>query len=296
MKVFYATYLVSFYIYLSLVTASPVRPGSTTLSPVSESQARAFNAPRARNVTSEAVPVPLSTGASETGTEEQASSEAAPTQASAALSEGQATPKISATATETQDATEAQATSEAQTTSETQTTSESQPTSETQPPSETSVSVTEMTSAAPEMTGTATENQAAPQTTTVVAESQAAPEMTSAASRMASQSEASPTQAEASPQETMGSSPSSSPSISEDGPNSETHRVHKASPKQGNLCKTGDSYCCDEKDGKNTCIKSRTSCDQKVICCNNDNGYQFCMGDINFNMPITFNIDVDLDF
>lgn len=242
MKVFYATYLVSFYFYLSLVTASPVRPGSTTLSPVAESQARAFNAPRARNVTSEAVPVPLSTGSAETGTEEQASSEATPTQASAALSEGQATPEISATATETQDASETQASSEAQTTSESQT-------SETQTTSETSVSVTEMTSAAPEMTGTATENQAAPQITAAATESQAAPEMTSTASGMASQSEASPTQAEASPQETMGSSPSPSPSVSEEAPNSEAHRVHKASPKQGNLCKTGDSYCCDEKDG-----------------------------------------------
>ncbi|EFE45111.1 serine-threonine rich protein, putative [Trichophyton verrucosum HKI 0517] len=247
MKFFYATYLVSFYFYLSLVTASPVRPGSTTLSPVAESQARAFNAPRARNVTSEAVPVPLSTGAAETGTEEQASSEATPTQASAALSEGQATPEISATATETQDASETQAASEAQTTSESQT-------SETQTPSETSVSVTDMTSAAPEMTGTATENQAASQMTAAATESQAAPEMTSAASGMASQSEASPTQAEASPQETMGSSPSPSPSVSEDASNSEAHRVHKASPKQGNLCKTGDSYCCDEKDGSMSSI------------------------------------------
>ncbi|EGD99035.1 hypothetical protein TESG_06395 [Trichophyton tonsurans CBS 112818] len=286
MKVFYAAYLVSFYFYLSLVTASPVRPGSTTLSPVVEAQARAFNAPRARNVTSEAVPVPLSTGAAETGTEEQASSEATPTQASAAISEGQATPEISASATGTQAASAAQ------------TATEIQPTTEPQPSSETPVTVTEMTSAAPEMTGTATENQAVPQMTAAATESQAAPGMTSAASGMASQSEASPTQAEASPQETMGSSPSPSPSpsISEEAPNSETHRVHKASPKQGNLCKTGDSYCCDEKDGKNTCIKSRTSCDQKVICCNNDNGYQFCMGDINFNMPITFNIDMDIDF
>ncbi|GBF63835.1 hypothetical protein TMEN_6497 [Trichophyton mentagrophytes] len=289
MKVFYAAYLVSFYFYLSLVTASPVRPGSTTLSPVAESQARAFSAPRARNVTSEAVPVPLSTGAAETGTEEQASSEATPTQASAAISEGQATPEISASATGTQAASAAQTTTEIQPT-------ETETTTEPQSSSETSVTVTEMTSAAPEMTGTATENQAVPQMTAAATESQAASGMTSAASGMASQSEASPTQAEASPQETMGSSPSPSPSISEEAPNSETHRVHKASPKQGNLCKTGDSYCCDEKDGKNTCIKSRTSCDQKVICCNNDNGYQFCMGDINFNMPITFNIDVDIDF
>ncbi|EEQ29561.1 uncharacterized protein MCYG_02380 [Microsporum canis CBS 113480] len=82
-------------------------------------------------------------------------------------------------------------------------------------------------------------------------------------------------------------------SSSEDELLSGTHRVHKASPEQGNLCKTGDSYCCNEEHGKNTCVKSRTSCEQKVICCNNDHGYQFCMGDINFNMPITFNINFD---
>ncbi|KAM5442778.1 hypothetical protein MferCBS31731_002164 [Microsporum ferrugineum] len=111
-------------------------------------------------------------------------------------------------------------------------------------------------------------------------------EMSPSAAVIPSQPESS-AQAEALPEEDVESS------SSEDELLSGTHRVHKASPEQGNLCKTGDSYCCNEEHGKNTCVKSRTSCEQKVICCNNDHGYQFCMGDINFNMPITFNINFD---
>ncbi|RSL83172.1 hypothetical protein CEP52_016786 [Fusarium oligoseptatum] len=59
---------------------------------------------------------------------------------------------------------------------------------------------------------------------------------------------------------------------------------------QSNLCSAGNPYCC-TSDGKggNVCSNSST-CEQTVICCNNNNGYQICIGDIDFNMPITINI------
>ncbi|EFR04365.1 hypothetical protein MGYG_07373 [Nannizzia gypsea CBS 118893] len=79
-------------------------------------------------------------------------------------------------------------------------------------------------------------------------------------------------------------------------PHRKTHHVQKARPEQGNLCQTGESYCCNEEDGKNVCNKSGVSCDQTVVCCNNYDGNQFCMGDINFNMPITFNFDLNFDY
>ncbi|KAJ4307582.1 hypothetical protein N0V84_012629 [Fusarium piperis] len=78
------------------------------------------------------------------------------------------------------------------------------------------------------------------------------------------------------------------------------------STSQSNLCSAGNPYCCtsDGKGGKsldrlfdtrhscfsgNVCSNSST-CEQTVICCNNNNGFQICIGDIDFNMPITINI------
>ncbi|KAJ4183319.1 hypothetical protein NW755_009810 [Fusarium falciforme] len=59
---------------------------------------------------------------------------------------------------------------------------------------------------------------------------------------------------------------------------------------QTNLCSAGKPYCC-TSDGKggNVCSNS-AACEQTVICCNNNNGYQICIGDMDFNMPITINI------
>ncbi|RKL08602.1 hypothetical protein BFJ68_g9396 [Fusarium oxysporum] len=47
-------------------------------------------------------------------------------------------------------------------------------------------------------------------------------------------------------------------------------------------------------------LKKSTKCaisdscnnDSKVICCNNNNGYQMCIGEIDFNMPVTININI----
>jgi len=30
-----------------------------------------------------------------------------------------------------------------------------------------------------------------------------------------------------------------------------------------------------------------------IICCNNNNGYQMCIGEIDFNMPVTINININ---
>ncbi|KAF4980043.1 hypothetical protein FZEAL_3905 [Fusarium zealandicum] len=61
---------------------------------------------------------------------------------------------------------------------------------------------------------------------------------------------------------------------------------------QTNMCSNGSPYCCtSDGNGGHTCQNSKT-CTQTVICCNNNNGYQICMGDIDFNMPITININL----
>ncbi|KAK2820076.1 hypothetical protein FQN49_007746 [Arthroderma sp. PD_2] len=122
------------------------------------------------------------------------------------------------------------------------------------------------------------------QTSEPAVQSQMAPEPSPSTAEMPHQG---------SPPSEMAPSPSPSQNAVQGVP---SQQGHHPTPGQGNLCRTGDSFCCDEKHGKNSCIKSHTSCDQKVICCNNDNGYQFCVGDINFNMPITFDIDIDIDF
>ncbi|KAM0426123.1 hypothetical protein ACHAPT_008754 [Fusarium lateritium] len=59
---------------------------------------------------------------------------------------------------------------------------------------------------------------------------------------------------------------------------------------QSNLCSAGNPYCC-TSDGKGGHVCSNSSaCEQTVICCNNNNGFQICIGDLDFNMPITINI------
>ncbi|KAK2732656.1 hypothetical protein FQN57_002586 [Myotisia sp. PD_48] len=59
---------------------------------------------------------------------------------------------------------------------------------------------------------------------------------------------------------------------------------------QTNNCQTGIPYCCSTESGKHNCVKSAVNCQQQVICCNNNFGFQMCIGDIDFNMPITINI------
>ncbi|KAH7119356.1 hypothetical protein B0J13DRAFT_568666 [Dactylonectria estremocensis] len=65
---------------------------------------------------------------------------------------------------------------------------------------------------------------------------------------------------------------------------------------QSNQCTSGTPFCC-SNDGKGgqVCSHSTTTCKSTVICCNNNNGFQICMGDINFNMPVTININIDMD-
>ncbi|PGH16808.1 hypothetical protein AJ79_01452 [Helicocarpus griseus UAMH5409] len=65
-------------------------------------------------------------------------------------------------------------------------------------------------------------------------------------------------------------------------------------PTQSNQCSTGVPYCCSTEGGSNNCVGSVVNCEQTVICCNNNFGYQVCMGDIDFNMPINIDIDIDL--
>ncbi|KAN0082046.1 hypothetical protein V8E54_003344 [Elaphomyces granulatus] len=62
---------------------------------------------------------------------------------------------------------------------------------------------------------------------------------------------------------------------------------------QSNQCSTGVPYCCSpNSSGGNNCVQSDVSCNQQVICCNNNVGMQLCIGGIDFNMPITFNINI----
>ncbi|KAN0075884.1 hypothetical protein V8E54_007154 [Elaphomyces granulatus] len=62
---------------------------------------------------------------------------------------------------------------------------------------------------------------------------------------------------------------------------------------QINQCNSGTPFCCSPTDsGGHNCVKSDVSCDQTVICCNNNGGVQLCMGgtNINIDMPININI------
>ncbi|KAH6867779.1 hypothetical protein B0T10DRAFT_524179 [Thelonectria olida] len=59
---------------------------------------------------------------------------------------------------------------------------------------------------------------------------------------------------------------------------------------QSTLCSAGSPYCCiSDGNGGHVC-QNTTACTQTVICCNNNNGFQICIGDLDFNMPITINI------
>jgi len=59
---------------------------------------------------------------------------------------------------------------------------------------------------------------------------------------------------------------------------------------QSNACMTGIQYCCNAEGKGHACKKSTVSCTQIVICCNNAYGVQTCLGDINFNGPVTLQI------
>ncbi|KAM6513893.1 hypothetical protein FALCPG4_015090 [Fusarium falciforme] len=68
-----------------------------------------------------------------------------------------------------------------------------------------------------------------------------------------------------------------------------------SSTQQTALCSSGSSYCCVE-DGKggNVCSFSNScNSDAKIICCNNSGGFQMCIGEIDFNMPVTINININ---
>ncbi|KAF5026940.1 hypothetical protein F66182_970 [Fusarium sp. NRRL 66182] len=72
--------------------------------------------------------------------------------------------------------------------------------------------------------------------------------------------------------------------------NTNTKGCETGSNTQTNACSSGDPYCCvADGNGGQTCSISN-SCNAKIICCNNNNGYQMCIGDVNFNMPITINL------
>ncbi|KAF4959416.1 hypothetical protein FSARC_10741 [Fusarium sarcochroum] len=64
------------------------------------------------------------------------------------------------------------------------------------------------------------------------------------------------------------------------------------STSQTNACSSGTPYCCTtEGNGVQTCSNSEV-CTTKIICCNNNNGFQMCIGEIDFNAPVTININV----
>ncbi|RFU79337.1 hydrophobin [Trichoderma arundinaceum] len=59
---------------------------------------------------------------------------------------------------------------------------------------------------------------------------------------------------------------------------------------QTNACSGGNPYCCSSNgNGGHTCSNT-TACTETIICCNNNNGFQICIGDLDFNVPITINI------
>ncbi|SPJ75677.1 related to hydrophobin [Fusarium torulosum] len=61
---------------------------------------------------------------------------------------------------------------------------------------------------------------------------------------------------------------------------------------QGNACSSGTQFCCTtNSDGTQSCANSEV-CNAKIICCNNNNGFQMCIGEVDFNAPVTININV----
>ncbi|KAL6904238.1 hydrophobin 1 [Trichoderma evansii] len=58
---------------------------------------------------------------------------------------------------------------------------------------------------------------------------------------------------------------------------------------QTNACSAGNPYCCSASNSGGHVCANTTACDQKVICCNNQNGFQICIGEIDFNAPVTIN-------
>ncbi|KAL5095329.1 hypothetical protein Trisim1_000105 [Trichoderma cf. simile WF8] len=59
---------------------------------------------------------------------------------------------------------------------------------------------------------------------------------------------------------------------------------------QVNACSAGSPYCCSsDGNGGQTCSNT-TACTETIICCNNNNGFQICIGDLDFNVPITINV------
>ncbi|KAF9775699.1 hypothetical protein IL306_006178 [Fusarium sp. DS 682] len=61
---------------------------------------------------------------------------------------------------------------------------------------------------------------------------------------------------------------------------------------QGNVCSLGTQFCCTtDANGVQTCTDSKI-CNAKVICCNNNNGFQMCIGEVDFNAPMTININI----
>ncbi|KAI8649444.1 hypothetical protein LRP88_11383 [Fusarium phalaenopsidis] len=61
---------------------------------------------------------------------------------------------------------------------------------------------------------------------------------------------------------------------------------------QGNYCSSGTQYCCTtDANGVQTCDNSEV-CNAKIICCNNNSGFQMCIGEIDFNAPVTININI----
>ncbi|KAF2670212.1 hypothetical protein BT63DRAFT_439292 [Microthyrium microscopicum] len=66
-----------------------------------------------------------------------------------------------------------------------------------------------------------------------------------------------------------------------------------SSNQQSNQCSSGVPYCCSpDGDGGHNCENSAVNCKQTVICCNNGGGMQLCLGNIDFNMPITLNVNM----
>ncbi|KAF3070103.1 hypothetical protein CFAM422_006806 [Trichoderma lentiforme] len=64
---------------------------------------------------------------------------------------------------------------------------------------------------------------------------------------------------------------------------------------QLNACSGGNPYCCSSNGKGGHACKNTTACEETIICCNNNNGFQICIGDIDFNVPITINIYEDDD-
>ncbi|RGP72492.1 hydrophobin [Fusarium sporotrichioides] len=61
---------------------------------------------------------------------------------------------------------------------------------------------------------------------------------------------------------------------------------------QGNACSSGTQFCCTtDGNGVQTCSNSEV-CNAKIICCNNNSGFQMCIGEIDFNAPVTININI----